>query len=437
MTTATAIGVHPLLDAAEVIDRALTEISDLNPTFMATPDKAEALLAFGALESRISEVRLRLLADAGDVAEDTASRDAAGWLARQARRRTESTRADVRLAEALDRRYLRLGAALRDGTANREQVDVIVRALDKLPADVGQEILQLAEQLLVDECATLTPAELAKAGKHILEHVAPEVAEEALRKQLADEEKSARQKQRLHLKRMGDGTTRIGGLLPDATATRLAQALQAFANPRRHPNGDSHDPSHDAAVEAFLKLPYPRRLAEAFGGLMEALDPSRLPIHGGDATTLVVTIGLKDLQGSLAESALGALVAGDLPGDDSSVSTDHISAAEARRLACTSKIIPAVLGGDSEILDLGQGQRLFSPAQRRALLLRDRECRAEGCDIPGTWAEAHHWLPWSRGGPTDVANGVLLCRFHHMRAHDPAYDTSLLPNGDVRYSRRR
>ncbi|HYG92222.1 MAG TPA: HNH endonuclease signature motif containing protein, partial [Nocardioides sp.] len=63
-------------------------------------------------------------------------------------------------------------------------------------------------------------------------------------------------------------------------------------------------------------------------------------------------------------------------------------------------------------------------------------CRAEGCTIPATWCEAHHLHPWSQGGPTDLANGVLLCSYHHHRAHDHRYTTDRLPNGDYRFHRR-
>ena len=113
-----------------------------------------------------------------------------------------------------------------------------------------------------------------------------------------------------------------------------------------------------------------------------------------------------------------------------------MTAAEARRLACNAHLIPAVLGRESEVLDLGRSQRLFTAPQRRALLLRDRTCRAEGCDIPGTWAEAHHWIPWLEGGLTDLDDGVLLCAHHHHRAHDADYQVERMPNGDVRFARR-
>ena len=113
-----------------------------------------------------------------------------------------------------------------------------------------------------------------------------------------------------------------------------------------------------------------------------------------------------------------------------------MTAGEVRRLACNAHILPAVLGGKSEVLDLGRALRLFSAAQRKALRLRDRRCRTEGCTVPATWCEAHHLRLWAAGGPTDLANGILLCSHHHHRAHDTRYAADRLPNGDVRFVRR-
>jgi hypothetical protein len=136
----------------------------------------------------------------------------------------------------------------------------------------------------------------------------------------------------------------------------------------------------------------------------------------------MVTIDLDTLRGlGLGETSTGELVI----------------AGEARRLACTASVVPVVLGGAGEIVDLGRARRLFSPAQRKALAIRDRHCRAEGCDIPAAWCEAHHASsPWSRGGRTDLAHGLLLCSFHHHRAHDDRFDDRRLANGDVRHTRR-
>ena len=91
------------------------------------------------------------------------------------------------------------------------------------------------------------------------------------------------------------------------------------------------------------------------------------------------------------------------------VGGESLSASAVRRVACTAGIVPVVLGGKGEILDLGRTRRLFSPAQRKALQLRDAECRAEGCTIPARWCEAHHLKPWAEGGKTDLDAGILYC----------------------------
>ncbi|WP_281285853.1 HNH endonuclease signature motif containing protein [Nocardioides humi] len=115
---------------------------------------------------------------------------------------------------------------------------------------------------------------------------------------------------------------------------------------------------------------------------------------------------------------------------------EPMSASEARRLACQAKILPAVLDGRGRVLDLGRSARLFQPAQRVAIRLRDHTCRAEGCTIPARWCHLHHHDPWSRGGTTDLDRAVTLCAHHHQRIHDHAYTHERMPNGDIRFHRR-
>lgn len=74
-----------------------------------------------------------------------------------------------------------------------------------------------------------------------------------------------------------------------------------------------------------------------------------------------------------------------------------------------------VLGGDSQVLDLGVGRRFFTAAQRAALAVRDGGCVWPGCPAPPGWCEAHHVVAWEHGGPTDLSNAALLCPFHHHR----------------------
>ncbi|MER6975011.1 DUF222 domain-containing protein [Nocardioides sp. NPDC000445] len=404
---------HPVLAAVAAVTASLEGVAQSNPSFMATDQKATALLEIAQAKAQLAELELRVLATADDVAAESAARDVAAWLHHHTHQRPETLRADLRLAGALDRTYHQVAAAMRRGDCNTAQAHVIVSALDDLPADLDPEVRVKAEEALVGYATRFDPTQLRRLGRRILDVIAPEIAEAEEAKRLAAEEAHARKKTRLAMRRLGDGTTRISAVVPDAAADRLATNLEAFASPRRE-DGTRTDTGE--------YLPYDRRLGRAFCQLLETLDPSRLPIHGGDATTVIVTIDLDQLR---KEAGIAQILGGS-----------PITAAEARRLACTANIIPAVLGGASEVLDLGRKERFFTAAQRRALLLRSATCEAEGCDIPGTWAEAHHWIAWAQAGATDLDNAALLCSHHHHRAHDAAYLHERLPNGAIRFTRR-
>ena len=97
-----------------------------------------------------------------------------------------------------------------------------------------------------------------------------------------------------------------------------------------------------------------------------------------------------------------------------------VSVGELRRLAGDAGIIPAVLAGDSEVLDLGRRVRLFTPAQRLALLERDGGCAK--CHAPPEHCEAHHMTWWEHGGTTDLANGVMLCTRCHHDIHNQGWE---------------
>jgi len=88
-----------------------------------------------------------------------------------------------------------------------------------------------------------------------------------------------------------------------------------------------------------------------------------------------------------------------------------------RTLACDAAIGRVVMKGGSEILDLGHRTRVVSPALRRAVVLRDKTCTEDGCDVPAHRCDIHHEIPWQHHGPTTPENLKAKCRVHHTMVH--------------------
>jgi hypothetical protein len=366
------------------------------------------------------------MAAAMDVADVEGAPSVAAWLAPRTRNTTRSLHGRELLARGLDRRWRVVGAGVSAGTVSLVQAEVIGKALEALDAPsagdpmgerVDRELLVMAEKHLVEKAADFTPPALRALGDRILEVICPERYDDQERAALLAAERRASAATRLSLHVRGDGSVDLRARIPEVSAARLRTYLEAFTAPHHDSNAGQVDETDGRRV------PADQRRGQAFCALLEAVDPDRLPLHGGTATTVVVTIPYEGLA-----TAAGVGVLGD---------GTRVTASQARRLACTAGILPAVLGGPSEVLDLGRTRRLFTPAQRKALAITQRTCRATGCTVPSTWCEAHHGGdPWCRGGRTDLTDGVLLCSWHHHRIHDDRYLVQKTPDGAVRFHRR-
>src|SRR4029079_13426540 len=98
----------------------------------------------------------------------------------------------------------------------------------------------------------------------------------------------------------------------------------------------------------------PKGLGHAFCEYVTRYPIDRLPHAGGVDATVVVTMTLENLlRDSQAPATLDT--------------GDPITADQARKLACEAAIIPMVLGGKSEVLDLGRKKRLYDRSQRIAI----------------------------------------------------------------------
>ena len=95
-----------------------------------------------------------------------------------------------------------------------------------------------------------------------------------------------------------------------------------------------------------------------------------------------------------------------------------VSASELAAALCDCAMTRVVMSAQGVPLDVGRTKRMFTPAQRKAVVARDRVCAWNGCSVPPGYCQVHHTAWWHRdGGRTDLANAVLLCDFHHHEVH--------------------
>ena len=428
------------MDAARA---SLRGVLDLPVASVGTDELTDALASVGVLESQAAALRMRLLAEADrrEVATRLGATGTDAWAASL----TGSTRTVVAggvwLGRLLTLRYAATREALAEGAINEAQARVIVTAAEQLPEQVTREHRRAAEAgLVVKAVRGMDARRLRQAARRMLDTATAETAraEAARLRRLADEheatvlegeERRAEVETWLTLGDRGDGTFAGRFVIPELHGHLLRAWLEQMTSPRRLARGRDGDVVADDTLDVSTgaqNLSWSERMGLGFTELLEHLPTSPDGKAGGFARVgvgVLVHLDHQHLLDGLASAGLDTGV--------------RLSAGAARRLACNAGIIPAVLGTRSEPLDLGRESRLHTVAQRRALAISHDTCATEGCERPFAWCDVHHPHPWSAGGPTDLANGVPLCGWHHRRAHDSRYTLNRLPNGDVRFNRRR
>ncbi|GAB3124883.1 HNH endonuclease signature motif containing protein [Glaciibacter psychrotolerans] len=142
------------------------------------------------------------------------------------------------------------------------------------------------------------------------------------------------------------------------------------------------------------------------------------PSIGGAPPTVVVHVNVNDIE---AGRGVGWIDGVDAP----------ISLRTVDQMMCAGGTQTVLFGQNGEVLTLTDPQRLFNRAQRRAILARDGGCGVPGCDAPAQWLEFHHVIPWSKGGVTEVDNGVALCWRHHHTIETSGWEIMMV-NGRPR-----
>lgn len=385
---------HPVVDFAERLTKRLDSLAEVPLMSMTPAQKRAVLVAIARGEAQLETLKLRLLAEAeqSEATVDSGAGTAADWLAIETHQVRRDARGDLLLAQRLEHHDL-LSAAMARGRVNVAQAGAIVAALQRLPRTgefaVTPEQRQAAEAHLVELAADHDAKALRVLGRRIFEVVAPDLAEEFEGRALEQEEARALRRTTLTVWEDDEGTCHGRFRIPTAHGQMLTKMILALSSPSRSTGADS-----GGACGIDPDLPTPVRHGIAFTQLLETYPAAALPRTGGCSATVVVTMTLDQL---LARPDAAGVCTLDTGG--------RISAAEARRLACSAGIIPMVLGGRGQVLDVGRKRRLHTEAMRLAMGVRDSGCTAQGCETPPGMCHAHHDVPWSRGGHTNVATG--------------------------------
>jgi hypothetical protein len=425
--------LHPLQPIAVCIE-AVGDALDQVPSGPIPGCDAETLevivVETARVERQLAELRLRLAraAEESRAAESDASSSTDAWLAKLTGSTAAVMRGGLWLARMLEERYPDVRDAFAAGGIGEAHARIIVRAAEQVPTYVSDADRSAAVRSLVTDAVArrMNTKTLRRRARRMLDVIDRHYADEHEAALVEKDEQHARSETWMDLQDNGDGTWSGRFVIPELHGQLLATHLEHLSSPRRMTRNRAGDAITDRTVADatgnFHGLSWTENMGQAFIELCEHLPTDGLAKHGRVGATVVIHLDHERLLDGLGAAHLD--------------SGGELSAGETRRLACGAGIIPAVYAGASVPLDLGRESRLHTKAHRVALSAIYDSCAAEGCQRPFAWCEIHHRDPWSRGGRTDLGNGLPLCGWHHRCAHDERYDLRHLPSGEVRFRRR-
>jgi hypothetical protein len=339
----------------------------------------------------------------------------------------------LRVARQLRRRPV-IADAFGSGRVSYSAVRAITRAEDADP-EVDEALVQVAE--------TGSPADVERAVRTY----------QAYRDQDLPPAELVARRRGVRLRRGGDGLVRVEGYLTELEAAELEAALAGLINREDSPisdgPGEGQSPAGDSNVgadtgeyagEATLTDERDNEAAgqSPAGDWVEdhAVGLQHWAARQADAFMNLVRTGAAHIDppntGGADRHLVHVIVGPD--GAASLIDGTPLQCTEAARVACDTALVEHRVNDAGEPLSLGRKTREWSTAQRRAALVRDGgHCRFPACRRRTADLHHHHW--WERGGPTDIANGYLLCPHHHTLVHKGGFTAEGHPNHALTFHR--
>lgn len=306
-----------------------------------------------------------------------------------------------------------LTAGIAGGTVSTDAADAIRAGLGSPGEGVPIELLAAVATRLGAEAVTLDADRLFTRAR--------ELRDELDAAGIVDRERAAREAREFRLQRLRDGSVRIVWRLDPIEGSVVCEVYDRSTSPRR---GGPRFVTEEDQVRRIADDPRSTEqlASDVFFELVTAgaeVNPAHLLGRGAPAVRVTV-IG-RDLAARAGH--------GRLQGSQAAVSIETIE-----RLACTQGVIPVIFDTLGQPLDVGREQRLHTRRQRIAITERDGGCLWTGCERPPSWCEVHHVEHWARDhGRTDVADGILLCKHHHLLLHDHHWEIERRGSGRSEY----
>jgi hypothetical protein len=298
-----------------------------------------------------------------------------------------------------------VGAAITSGALSTVAAEVIGAGLGSPNSAVGVDALCFAAELLVAEAIAGTdPDRLRVRARELRDEL--DVGGVPLRE---DERRAVRRL--VHFERPAGGGRAIWDMDPETYASfkdfydravspkirgaRFVSTTQSDIARRIENDGRTIG---QLASDTLLQI------------LCQGMDADTTFMLGSGAPVIRITVAEKALETGIGLGFVDGL-------------SDPVSIRSVDRLLCSADTIRLGFGADGTVLDIGREHRLFSRRQREALAVKFGGCAHPGCDRPPSWCEAHHIKHWLRDrGRTEIGNGILLCKHHHLKYHNEGWE---------------
>ncbi|MHA7172110.1 HNH endonuclease signature motif containing protein [Arthrobacter monumenti] len=305
---------------------------------------------------------------------------------------------------------------LETGELNRDQAMVIIDQAQTLPEHAQPEF----EKELLADAPELPRPKLAGKAKRLRERMHPESGARRKKKAACD--------RRAWYQPAEDGMAWLGAYLPAEAATaaynRITDAARALRSPDEERTGTQlcadvftdlllgTGPIPDGPIAGLNDdnnndrgrggNPSPGSTGTASSG--QAVAEPHLPNYEQIKPEVIVTVPVLTLLGLSEEPAE---LEGFGPMDDET----------ARKLCANAPSFKRILTHPETGAMISFGRTTYKvPADLKKMInIRDRCCRAPGCNRSARFTELDHTTPWAEGGKTDYESLKGYCPMHHLR----------------------